>query len=246
MRTTLLNSKTKLYLLAGINRPITPQQVTKLAESIDKMGVIRPIVIASMDFIDGINKKYIIDGQHLFHALIRNNMDIPIIEIKINSKQDMVEKIALLNASSKSWTMVDYITSWCCIKDDYKKLFKYYNIYDFELQFLASILSGNTMTNSAGGNNTISKVIKKGLFSIQDELNNVKILDYTTDMLKIIPRLNRVENNYTCNEYVKFIRSTQNYNHKKFLERLAKNKETFVLATHEPNKLSQIFKQLNK
>ena len=52
-RLFLLNSKTKLLLLAGINRPIIPAQVTKLAKSIDKMGFIRPIVVAKISFISG-------------------------------------------------------------------------------------------------------------------------------------------------------------------------------------------------
>ena len=55
----------QLMLLAGINRPIIPNQVTKLAESLSKMGCIRPIVTAYISFLDT-KGWYIIDGQHRF------------------------------------------------------------------------------------------------------------------------------------------------------------------------------------
>lgn len=240
--TNYLTKSQKVYLLAGINRPVIPGQVTKLAQSIDKMGIIRPIVLADIDFIDGKKKSYIIDGQHLFHACMRNNLDAPYVKIEIKDKQDMIEKIALLNASSKSWTMVDYITAWGCVNSDYQKLFKYYNTYDFDLPFLSGVLRGTSVADG-GGN---SPAIKKGTFKITDEKENIQILDYVTDMLKIIPRLNRNENRYVCAEYVKFLRVTLDYNHNHFLAKLEKNKEKFVLATHEPEKLSGMFKTLNK
>jgi hypothetical protein len=97
--------------LAGINRPINPSQVTKLAESVNKLGILRPVIVAEISFLTGKKTNYIIDGQHLFNALLRNNMDIPFISIKIDTKVQLVESIALLNASSKNWAMIDYITS---------------------------------------------------------------------------------------------------------------------------------------
>ena len=45
------NSKQSFSYLAGIIRPINPAQVTKLAESVIKMGVIRPVVVAELSFI---------------------------------------------------------------------------------------------------------------------------------------------------------------------------------------------------
>jgi hypothetical protein len=89
-------ANTKLSLLAGINRPIKAQQVTKLSESINAMGIIRPVVVSEFSFITGKKEKYIIDGQHLSMALLRNNMNIPYLEIKINNKQQrsIIENIA--------------------------------------------------------------------------------------------------------------------------------------------------------
>ena len=58
--------------LVSLNRSIKPAQVTTLSKSINKMGVVRPIIVADFTYL-GKKGKYIIDGQHLYHALLRNN-----------------------------------------------------------------------------------------------------------------------------------------------------------------------------
>ncbi len=234
------SSKSFSYL-AGINRPINPAQVTKLAESINKMGVIRPIVTATVSFLTGKPTRYIIDGQHLFNALLRNNLDIPYVEVNVKDKKELVETIALLNATSKSWTMLDYVTSWGCIANDYKKLLHYYNVYDFELSELSGILSSKVVN---GG--SMSRVIKRGEFKIIDEDKNTTILDNLTDILTVIPRMDRMHTRYVCGEYSNFLRSSfGSYNHTAFMTNLRKNKDKFILATQEHEKLSEMFKKLS-
>lgn len=226
--------------LAGINRPINPAQVTKLAESVKKLGVLRPIIVSVISFLNGKPTTYIIDGQHLFNAFIRLNIDIEYVSIDIKNKKELVESIALLNASSKNWAMIDYITAWSSVEDDYKKLLHYYNVYDLELSHLSAILSGRSIETS------ISKTLKRGEFKIVGEHAAVKVMDYLTDILTIVPRLNRFENKYLCGEYVKFLRANFNdYNHTEFITKLKKNKEKFILATHEPEKLSEMFRKLS-
>jgi hypothetical protein len=94
------SSKTAFSLLAGINRPINPSHVTKVATSIDKLGCLQPIIVTQIDFINGKKLYYIIDGQHKFNALMRLGEAIPYVVIEIKDKQELVEAIALLNASS--------------------------------------------------------------------------------------------------------------------------------------------------
>jgi len=240
MKWLSLTGNIKFNYLAGINRPINPGQVTKLAKSLEMMGVIRPVVIAEMSFINGKSAKYIIDGQHIFNALIRLGWEIPYVTIEVANKQDLVEKIAMLNASSKTWSMHDYVTAWSSLKEDYVKLNHYFQVYDFEIAELAAILMGNIRS---GGN--IIKIMKGGEFKIVNEQKNVEILNNVTDMLKIVPRMNRYENRYAVKEYVKFLRGNPKYDHKLFLARLQRNKQQFILATQEEGKLSELFEKLS-
>jgi hypothetical protein len=231
--------KKKISFLAGINRPIDPAQVTKLAVSVDLLGTQRTIVIAELSFITGKKEWYIIDGQHLYHALMRNGQDIPYVVVAIKDKADLVEKIALLNASSKSWSTQDYITAWGSLKTDYVKLNEYLNRYDLEKAFTASVLM-----NFAHDGSGINKHIKKGTFEIINEEENVKILDYITDVLKVIPRQNRVENKYVCREFLNFIKGCPDYNHERFISNMLKIKDEFKFATQQEGRLSDFFYKL--
>ena len=228
----------KLFLLAGINRGIYPAQVTRLAKSIMRMGLIRPVVIANISFLTGKIQSYIVDGQHLFNALLRLGLPIPTVEIFIKDKQDLVEKIALLNASSKTWTMSDYIAAWASLKEDYITLNKYYNIYDFELNILGAVL-GEMSTGITTRN------IKRGDFKVLNEQRNVEILNHLTDALNIVPRMNRFENRYFCEEFINYLRTEGSYyNHKKTMEFLKNNIDKFILATQEIGKIQEMLKSI--
>jgi hypothetical protein len=245
MKWLSLTGNIKFNYLAGINRPVNPGHVSKLAKSLEMMTSLRPVVIAEISFITGKKEKYIIDGQHSFNAHMRLGWEIPYVTIQIDSKQDLVEKIAMLNASSKTWTMYDYVTAWSSLKEDYIKLNHYYQVYDFEISDLAAILTNNAMNNASGGGGQITKVIKSGNFKITKEQENVDILNKVTDMLKIVPRMNRFENRYSIKEYVKFLRGNPKYDHQTFLAKLQRNKEKFVLATQEEGKLYELFEKLS-
>ena len=183
------NANKGFALLAGINRAISPAQVTKLSQSIKKMGIIRPVVVTTIDFIDGVPTTYIVDGQHLYHSLLRLNEDIPYVEIQVSSMEELVEKIALLNASSRSWCLKDYIQSWQSLKPDYVELTRFFNVYDIELSQLSEILHKGFSSSSS--NATMTNEIKKGLFTIRNKATAKILLDCLTDVLHIVPRMDR-------------------------------------------------------
>jgi hypothetical protein len=190
--------------------------------------------------MDGKNKMAIIPVH-----LQSNTKEVidTVLEKAVAYKKQLIETIALLNASSKNWTMADYVLSWSSINPDYVKLNRYFQIYDVEISIIASILS-NGNVSSAG---TITKKIKQGEFAIQNEEENVTILDGITDILKVIPRMNRFENRYVCAEYVNFRRTEGcSYDHKAFMKKLEANKKQFILATQEQEKLSDMFRKLSK
>lgn len=228
-------SRSIFHLLAGINRPIKPSQVTVLSKSVEQIMCNRPIIVAYIDFLPGPKGYYIIDGQHLFFALIRLDSQIPYVEIPIKNKQELVEAIALFNATSKSWTMQDYVTAWSNLHPDYVKLNDYFQQYDFELNILASILA-NTEINTAS-----TKLIKQGTFRIRNENQAKVVLDYMTDIFKVLDRGGRYETKYLCSEYFRFYRGSKSYNHQKFMQNLRKNKSKLDFAVQESGKLAKVF-----
>jgi len=246
IKTMKITSSKGFSLLAGINRGIVPNHVTKMANSLGKMGPIRPIVVATLSFVTGSPIAYIIDGQHLYHALLRMGWDIPYTEIEIKNEVDLAEHLAMLNNSSKSWTMQDYMTVWAHINKDYVKLNEYFNTYDIELNQLADILMNQTCLSNIGGSSTVSRLIKTGEFRIKNEELGVFILNCITDSLKIITRMDRLSNKLFISSYVNFIANTHNYDHAKFLKALEANKDKFKLATHSPDEYTKLLTQIIK
>ena len=229
--------------LVALNRSIKPGQVTEIAKSINKMGVIRPIVVAKFTYL-GKQGNYIIDGQHLYHALLRNNSDFPYVEITVNDDADLVEKIALLNSSSKSWTLLDYIQAWSYVVSDYKILMKHFNTYDLEIQQLSSILHRGAVSHHNGGEN-MSKIIKTGLFNVLNEKQAIITLDYITDALKIIPRMDRMSNKLFVSAYVDYLNSKKDYDHAKFCKVLEKHAPQLKFVTIDKDTLADFLKRMN-
>jgi hypothetical protein len=238
-----IKAKKGFTLLSGINRPIIPAHVTKMAESVDEIGIVRPIVVARMDFISGEERTYIIDGQHLYMALLRLNNDMPYVEIEIKDSYELAAALAKLNNSSKSWSMQDYITVWSNIEEDYKTLAELHNVYDIELSQLAEILMDNAASHSVG-RKTIHHSIKKGEFIINDREKGIELLDCITDALKVIPRLDRVSNKMFISSYVHHMNNTPHYDHNLFMKGLSENKRKFSLATQDLNEFKKAFKSL--
>ena len=243
----LSNKSTKGFsLLAGINRPIAPSHVTKLATSIDHAKMVtRPVLIANINFLDGKNVKYIIDGQHLYTACMRLNIDIPYVEIGISDINHLVETIALHNASSKSWTLLDYVQSWKIVNKDYVTLQQLYVRYDIELSQIAEILHKGYSTASAraGGSIAMAKLIKAGTFSVRDKDASIILLNRITDALKIVPRMDRGSNKLFITTFSMYSMQP-NYDHKATLNFLKANKDKFALSTQDPEEFNKLFDKI--
>ncbi len=232
-------SKKGFSLLAGINRPIVPSHVTKLASSIELMGIIRPVVVAKIPFIG--NDVYIIDGQHLYMACIRLGVEIPYVFIEVQDKLHLIEQIAKLNASSKNWILDDYITAWSSINEDYKVLGETKKIYDMEVSYIASIFMERTNSSSGG---YITNIIKRGEFKIMDHIRGIQTLDICTEVLGILPRMDRYANRTFLSTFLDKYRAWGKvYNHKVFIEFLKKNKNKLILATQDPHEIAKVLEK---
>lgn len=167
------------FAVLPMNRGIDSKHVQKMIASIRKMGVLRCVIACTTNIIEGEWKTYIIDGQHLATALEREGQPIPYIEIEVNSEEDLVEKMAYLNNSSKSWDLMNYINAWKMIRPDYMKLFKWKNMYDIEITMLAMIGVNNSAIRYSTG------VIKTGEFQITNAQSEVMCKAFNDIFLKI-------------------------------------------------------------
>ena len=168
----------KFYLLP-MNREIQAVHVEKMVNSIRSMGCIRDIVVAETNLIDGIKRKYIIDGQHLVSACQREGLPIVYRLVQINTDEELVEKMAALNNTSKSWNLINYINAWKYVNTDYMTLLKYINLYNLEPSMIAMIAMNQNNTTGT------SKLIKKGEFVISNSKTAAMCKAFSDFFIKI-------------------------------------------------------------
>jgi hypothetical protein len=207
------------FSILPMNRGVDSKHVQKMISSIRKMGVLRCVITTTTNIIEGITKTYIIDGQHLATALEREEQPIPYIDIEITSEEELIQKMAYLNNSSKSWDLMNYINAWKMIRPDYMKLFKWKNMYDIEISMLAAIGVNNYAMKSNTG------VLKTGQFQITNPKAEEMCKQFNDIFLKI----------GTTDRYVKFnflsafLQAGSSYNHEKVLANIDKHMKTVRL-----------------
>ena len=209
------------FAVLPMNRGIDSKHVQKMISSIRLMGVVRPVVTTTTNVIEGEVKTYIIDGQHLATALEREGLPIPHVDIAVESEEDLVEKMAYLNNSSKSWDLMNYINAWKMIRPDYMKLFKWKNMYDIEITMLAAI-----GINNAGIRNTTSS-IKTGNFQI----TNPKAEDMCKEFNDIFLKIGMSDRSVKFQFLAAFLQAYGTYNHTKVMSNIEKHMKTVKLLT---------------
>jgi hypothetical protein len=225
------------FSILPMNRDIDSKHVQKLVASLRLQGCLKTIICTSTDLIDGKKKKYIIDGQHTSTALEREGMPIPYIEIDVESEEDLVEKMAYLNNSSKSWDLMDYIHAWKMIRPDYMKLFKWKNMYDIEITMLAIIGVNNGAIKHSTG------VIKTGNFKI----TNTKAEDMCkvfNDIFLTIGMADRAIKFQFLNAFMQAY--NDNYNHTQVMANIDKHIKTIKLMSSGDETGQYIRKQIFK
>jgi len=223
---------TKFHFLQS-NRIVDPKHTNKMTVSLRNMSATRPIVCINTDVIDGKKKLYIIDGQHLFYSLMKEESEIPYVTLDIKDFKDLIYKMALLNNSSKSWTVLDYIVAYKAIDPDYQALFELNLKYSIELAMLAGIcLNSNTVT-------MISTKIKDGTFKKTND-KTIEMCDKFQDVFTSIGVVDRwVKHAF----YSAFMMNYNKYKHAETISHIRKNINTIKIMSNN-QKVKDIINEL--
>jgi hypothetical protein len=212
------------------NRSVDLKHITSLLNSIMKFGILRvPVIVKTKLF--GKSEYYILDGQNMVSALIKaDHKEVQCIVVESDDMVEIIETIAILNNTVLLWKIDNYVDAYCYMpgKEDYKLLKVHHLSTGFNYTVSSKILSGNT-----GG-------IKNGSFKI-----NCSDADVVTKNLIEISSLFNTNNAKFMLAYVTFVRGTKNYDHKKFIQLAAKNKDSFIFSldiNHMVNAFNQIYK----
>jgi hypothetical protein len=181
-----LKDNEELNFLPGVQRTLVLRHVERLAQSISLYGMIRPIIVVEIDFIDGYMRKYIADGQHALTACMRLGIRIPYVLVDgITNYQELTSLVAMLNSSSKSWKQGDYVNAWSQSKEDYKQLLLLKNRYGLDYDV---VMTASTQGNDSGAH---VKLLKSGLFVMENFVKAEFTCSRVSNLLTIIPKMDR-------------------------------------------------------
>ena len=180
-----LKENETLNFLPGVQRTLVLRHVERLAQSILLYGMIRPIIVVEIDFIDGYMRKYIADGQHALTACMRLGIPIPYVVVDgITNYDQLTSLVSMLNSSSKAWKQGDYVNAWAQSKQDYKQLLFLKRKYDLDYDVVMTASTGKD-----GGSHV--KALKAGNFVMEDFAKSELACNRVSNLLTIIPTMDR-------------------------------------------------------
>ncbi len=203
----------KKFSILPMNREIRSKHVEELVESVRNMGIIRPVVACQTNVIEGEDKLYIVDGQHLATALEREGMPIPYTTIEVEDEKELIHKMGKLNNSSKSWTLIDYVNAYKFCNNNYRTLLKYKNLYNLEIIMVSSICMNRYSIC------TSSKSLRSGNFTI----SNPNAEQMCKDFSDIFLLLANVDRSIKFSFLNAFIQTYDKLDQEKVIDNLLKN-----------------------
>lgn len=112
--------------LLPFNRKITKAHAMGILDSIDTYGVLRLPVMVKQKYND--DRYAIADGQHTLTGLVttmKKNSYQDCIIVECKNKKQVIDLIAKLNTTAKSWTNEDFLNAWLNFGADNEHYSKY-------------------------------------------------------------------------------------------------------------------------
>jgi len=132
------------HQLLEFNRKITAAYVAKMIESVNMCGLLRLPVIGDVSAFDK-RGTAIIDGQHLMSAIVillqDDNAEVMCMKKTYTNRVDVINDIAKLNSTQKSWTDYDYLYAWFMYGKDNKHYDNYVDLMGLVKMFVSLPIS---------------------------------------------------------------------------------------------------------
>lgn len=219
-----------LLMMYPKNRPINSVHVMKMKLSVQKHNILRNVIVV---WDEKKKKYYIVDGQHLFTAIMELNLEIRCHAIPCDDENQITQLMIDLNNTSKSWKMMDFINGWAESGNKaYRTLRNAANVTYADVQS-SVIIQAYTQKNRQ----TATKMVKEGTFQIVDKTKGDEFIDCISECSELVP------NTRQMNEaLIKLMIKTKSYDHKHMVRRLKSVGKFSIFSTNE----SELYKQLVK
>lgn len=191
-----------MFNLLGFNRKVDSAHVKRLVESMKAHGFKGVVQIIKTKFIDGVERYYIVDGQHRIAAAKQLGLPIRFELTELKTRVETADFIAELNTSMKSWGTANFLKVWSDLNiEEYVKLETIQKETGFQI---TPLLEAYLFTSC-------QVLYRKGKMKFPNEAESDKIIQQMIDLNKYLP------NKAFCRRAVVRVMRNPKYNHKKML-----------------------------
>lgn len=198
------------------NRKRKKRHTNKIVASIKRFGVLSFCTVVITDCIDGVKRKYIVDGQHRFDAFVILGEPILYVLTEANSKEEIIQLIAELNSTSKNWSLRQYLNVWNSLGiSQYTILEEYLSKTKLPFTVLLEIFSGLNKTAA-------SKSLQDGKFQIKNLETAKKHIQWILELKNLLPKSRDI-----LFALVLLFRKTEEYDNNRMRNLLVKTQKVF-------------------
>lgn len=203
------------------NRKTNNRHITDLVESIKLFGVLTFVIVVETDCVDGIMKKWVVDGQHRFKAYKYEGLPILYTKANASTKEELVRLIAKLNHTSQNWSLKNYLDAWTSLKiPEYLQLQKLHTTTKVPFTLMLQIFENET------NKKTVQERFCDGKFKMKNEQRARQTISYLSDTQTILPK-NR---DLFVGHWGLIKKHGVNYDHAKFMRNLKKVSKNLPFA----------------
>jgi len=198
--TYLQSDRFEFFDYLPFNRPVDNAHVNRLMESMKTHGFKGVLQVIKTSFIEGVDKLYILEGQHRFAAAKRLGIPFKFELTELNTQKQTAEFIAELNNSAKSWGTSQFLKVWSGLNiKEYLKLNKVFNDTGFQITPLIEAYTfGTSMVE-----------FRKGTMKFPNEKDSDKIINQMIELNQFLPK------KAFCRRQVVRMMRNPKYNHNK-------------------------------
>jgi len=174
----LQTSDYSLFNFFEFNRKVDKNHVKTLMDSMKKRGFRGVILVIKTSIIDGVERYYILDGQHRFTAAKELGIAITFEVVDVNTELELAGFIADVNNSSKAWGTNQFLEVWSSMKiKEYIKLSEIQKETKIQITPLIEAYTGQ-------GNMT---TFRKGTLKFNNETASNRIIHQLMDLNESLP-----------------------------------------------------------
>ena len=205
------SSNFSLFNFFTFNRVVDNNHVKTLMASMTERGFSGAILVIKTSIFDGVERYYILDGQHRYSAA--KALDIPFTfeVVNVDTEIELARYIADVNNSSKAWGTNQFLEVWADMKiNEYIKLKQVKEETGIQLTPLIEAYTGQSRMVE----------FRKGTMKFPNESESDTIIQQLMDFKDVLPT------KAFCRRTIIRLMRDENYNHsliKPFVFKQSKN-----------------------